>query len=84
MEKDDGISPLICDAFQTRVHSLEKAAAALTAFKEMARCSRGVLGPRGPLKRAKATSGDVGMSLKERPCSKLSRKTLNFDSEYIE
>ena len=86
VEKDDGISPLICDACKTRVHSLEKAAADLTAFKEMARCSSGVLGPRGPLKRTKATSGDVGVSpdtIKERPRSKLSRTRLNFDSEYI-
>ena len=85
VEKDDGISPVICDTCTTRIHSLEKAAADLTAFKEMARCSRGFLEPRGPLKRAKATSGDVGVSpdtIKERPRSKISRTRLNFDSEY--
>ena len=45
VEKDDGISPLICDVCRNRILSLEKAAADLAAFKEMARCSSSVLGP---------------------------------------
>ena len=39
---------------------------------------------RGPLKQTKVTSSDVGVSpdmLRERPCSKMSRKSLSFESK---
>ena len=84
VKKDEGHSACMCEKCKTRIQSHEKSAEDLAAFKEMARCSRRALEPRGPLKRAKATSGEVGVSpetMKQRPCSKLSRKRLDFDSE---
>ena len=65
--------------------SLEKAAADLKAFKQLASCSISALERvRCPLKRLKCTSSDVGVSpdtARERPRSKLSRKILEFNSK---
>ena len=63
-----------------RILALERAASDLIAFKALAKASYA----RGPLKRTKETSGDVGVSpntLRERPPTKLARKRLNFQSK---
>ena len=81
----DGLSSYICQKCKVRIVSLEKAAADLKAFKELASCSRSALERvRGPLKRPKCTSSDIGVSpdtARKRPRSKLSRKRLEFNSE---
>lgn len=72
------VMPVLCS---NRITSLEKAQADLAAFKDMARCSLSILGPRGPLKRTKETSSAVGVSpdtSRQRPQSKQARKRLNF------
>ena len=85
VSRDDGLSLYICIKCKLRIVSLEKSLADLEAFKHLVRCSGCVLERvRGPLKRTKVTSSDVGVSpdiLKERPCSKLSRKRLSFESK---
>ena len=84
VEKGDGLPSCICRKCKARVEVLEKSAADLASFKQMAECSRSTLGPLGPLKRTKVTSGEVGVSpdtVRQRPSSKLSRKRLDFDGE---
>ena len=81
----DGLSSYICQKCKTRIVSLEKAAADLKAFRQLANCSRSALERvRGPLKRQKCTSSDIGVSpdtARDRPRPKLPRKRLEFDSE---
>ena len=81
VEKQDKLSSQICTRCANRVESLEKAVKDLVAFKAMARCSlERVTG----FKRAKATSGDVGVSpdtIRDRPGSK-DAKRLAFSCEY--
>ena len=81
----DGVSGYICQKCKIRIVSLEKAAADLKAFKQLANCSRSALERvRGPLKRPKCTSSDIGVSpdtSRDRPRSKLPRKRLEFNSE---
>ena len=81
----DGLSGYICQKCKIRLVSLEKAAADLNAFKQLANCSRSALERvRGPLKRPKCTSSDTGVSpdtARDRPRSKLPRKRLDFNSE---
>ena len=83
----DGLSGYICLKCKLRIVSHEKAAADLREFKETARCSVSALERvRGPLKRTKSTSSQLGVSpdtARERPRSKLSRKRLDFDSKLI-
>ena len=78
----DGLSSYICQKCKVRIMSLEKAAADLKAFKELASCSilalERVL---GSLKRPKCTSSDIGVSpdtARERPRPKILRKRLEF------
>ena len=81
----DGVSGYICQKCKIRLVSLEKAAADLKAFKQLANCSISALERvRGPLKRPKCTSSDTGVSpdtARDRPRSKLPRKRLDFNSE---
>lgn len=80
--RSDGLPANICRACNSRLTSLEKALDDLAAFKDMARCSLSALNPRGPGKRTKETSGDIGVSpdtSNQRPRSKQARKRLTFD-----
>ena len=65
---------------------LEKAAADLQAFRELAQQSMSTHQSRGPLKRTRVTSSDAGVSpdmARERPRSKLARKKLVFSCKPI-
>ena len=83
----DGLSGYICEKCKLRIVSHEKAAADLREFKETARCSVSALERvRGPLKRPKSTSSQLGVSpdtARERPRCKMSRKRLDFESKSI-
>ena len=68
--------------------SLEKAAVDFREFQQLASCSRSALEKvRGPgTEKPKATSGDLGVSpdtARLRPCSKLTRKKLDFQSKTV-
>ena len=79
----DGLSSYICQKCKVWIMSLEKAAADLKAFKELASCSIFALERvRGSLKRPKCTSSDIGVSpdtARERPRPKILRKRLEFN-----
>ena len=85
VSSSDSLPTYICLRCKLQIVSLEKAAAHLKEFKEMAWCSKTALERvRCPVKRAKDTSGDLGVSpdtQRERPKSKLSRKRLEFESK---
>ena len=76
----DGLSSYICQKCKVWIMSLEKAAADLKAFKELASCSRFTVERiRGPLKRPKRTSSDIGVSpdtARQRPRPKILKKRL--------
>ena len=80
-----GLSGYICQKCKIRLVSLEKAAADLNAFKQLANCSRSAVERvRGPLKRPECTSSDTGVSpdtARDRSRSKLPKKRLDFNSE---
>ena len=82
VDRDDGLPQYICRECNKHVAKLEEALDDLTAFRDMARCSVAALSSvRGPLKRRKETSGEVGVSpdtLRCRPRSKHTRKRLSF------
>lgn len=81
VEKDERVSPHVCCMCTRRIETLERAAADLQAFKELAKSSLDALQSRGPLKRTRVTSGEVGVSpdtVRARPSSKLSRRQLTF------
>ena len=60
---DNGLSGYIREKCKLRIVSHEKAAADLREFKETARCSVSALERvRGPLKRPKSTSSQLGVS----------------------
>ena len=85
VNEDDKISPHVCSMCKRRIVTLEKAATDLRAFKQLAQCTLAALKSRGPLKRTRVTSGDVGVSpdtARERPSSKLSRRQLVFQCKY--
>ena len=88
VRSDDGLPGYICIKCKSRTVTLEKAAADLREFKQLASCSRSALERvRGPLKRTKCTSNDIGVSpdtARERPKCKLSRKRLEFNSKYYQ
>ena len=82
---DDRLPTHICNKCKTKIIALEKAEEDLKEFRELARCSKIALERvRCPAKRAKNTSGDIGVSpdtARERPKCKLSRRRLDFDSK---
>ena len=82
---NDGLPSYICQKCKLRIVTLEKAAADLKEFKELASCSKSALERvRCPLKRPKCTSSEFGVSpdtARERPRSKISRKRLDFNSK---
>ena len=83
VDKTDSISPYVCKMCTSRLVSLEKAAADLLVFRDMAQCSLAALQrtKQRPFKRTKETSGAVGMSpdtAKQRSSSKVARKKLLF------
>ena len=84
--REDHLPAYICYKCKTRILSLEKALADLQSFKLSAKSALQHFTARPPvvsLKRAKQTSGNIGVSpdtLRERPCSKLTRKRLDFSS----
>lgn len=85
VDENDRLSPHVCNMCTRRVEYLEKAAADLKAFKELARCSL-TAGQVNPLKRTRVTSGEVGVSpdtVRVRPSSKLSRKVLVFNCKWV-
>ena len=61
VDRNDGLPAYICHACSNKISSLEKAQAELAAFRAMAKCSYSAM-ERGPLKRTKQTSGDIGVS----------------------
>ena len=81
VSNNDGLPVYMCYKCKYRLVSLEKAAADLREFKQLASCSRSALERvRGPLKRTKSTSSATGVSpdtARERPKSKLFRKRLD-------
>ena len=81
VDSSDQLPPHVCFKCLTRVVSLEKASANLTAFK---RSARSVMEQAlRPLKRTKETSGEVNVSpntLRARPQSKIPRR-LPFTSK---
>lgn len=63
VRSDDGLPGYICIKCKARTVTLEKAAADLREFKQLASCSKSALERvRGPLKRTKCTSSDIGVS----------------------
>jgi hypothetical protein len=80
--KNDPLPPHICSKCKNKILALERAASDLAAFKALAKATYAIA--RGPLKRTKDTSGDVGVSpdtARERPRTKLARKRLHFPSK---
>jgi hypothetical protein len=79
VQKDDKLSPYICNSCKLKIVHFEKALTDLAAFKNMALSSSDRA--TGPQKRTQNTSGGVGVSpntCKERPPSKCARKRLAF------
>ena len=73
VNKGDGLPGYVCQKCKLRVVSLEKAAADLREFKQLASCYKSALERvRCPLKRTTCTSIDIGVSpdtARERPRS---------------
>ncbi len=82
VDKMGRLSPHVCCMCTRRLESLENAAADLQDFKQLAQRSLEVAhATRGPVKRTRVTSGEVGVSpdtARARPSSKLSRRQLLF------
>ena len=86
VNESDGLPQHVCAKCVRRLGSLERAAEDLVNFRSQAVESYRALQPaRGPLKRTKESSAQVGVSpdtVKARPPSKkqLSRRQLDFDN----
>ena len=78
----DGLSTHICERCKRRVDSLETAVTDLADFKQLAKDSYATSFSRGPLKRTKESSGEIGVSpetSKARPpLKRLTTKKLDF------
>ena len=75
------VSSSVCKLCIHRLEFLEKAAADLQAFRELAQHFMSTYQSCGPLKRTRVTSSDIGVSpymARERPSSKLARKKVVF------
>ena len=86
VDETDLLPSSVCKMCIRRLEFLEKAAADLQAFRELAQQSMSTHQSRGPLKRTRVTSSDAGVSpdmARERPSSKLARKKLVFSCKLI-
>ena len=84
--KTYGLSSYVCRDCSRRIKKLEEALNDLKAFQTMARASLALFSSKGPSKRPKESSGDVGVSpdtQRCRPKSKQARKRLCFTCKLL-